>query len=116
MIARLRHDFELDEPRQVKTPFLARPQLPESEMEVQVAVRFGDRPVADFAKMQRGVGAAAVLVCAAEVLDVVACGAERDQADEALATLRVIELPPLMAGDANPVARSNRYRHLAPRR
>lgn len=34
------------------------------------------------------------------MLDVVAFGAERDQADKALATLRVIELPPLMAGDA----------------
>lgn len=100
MIARLRHDPELRQPRQVETPFFARPQLPEGEVELHVAVRVADRPVVDFAEMQRCVGAAAVLVCAAEMLDVVTFGAERDQADEALAALRVIELPPLMTGDA----------------
>ena len=97
---RLRHDPELRQPRQVEAPLFAHPQLPEGEVEVHVASCVSDGPAVDFAEMQRGVGPAAVLLRAAEVLDVVAFGTERDQTDEALATQRVIELPPLMARNA----------------
>lgn len=81
-------------------PWFSRPQLPESEDEIEIAVGFCDRPVVDYAEVQLRVGSPAVLTGTAEVLHIMAFGAERDQAHKALTALHVIELPPLVAGNA----------------
>ena len=62
--------------------------------------------------MQLRIGSAAVLVRPAEMFHVVARGAERDEADEALAALDVVELPSLVARD--PVLTTDAAAHLTP--